>query len=99
MSSDVSVCLSISEFREEYVKWIRHRLYMIKKLNTEFKWVKRPPTEEEYRKMKNIKASVRSNYNLLSDVLRFLGEVRVLSEKELSSYLNQLLDIEVYFDL
>lgn len=99
MSSKVSVSEEYEEFRNECLSWIGNRLWKIRKLNTDYKWVKRPPTEEDFGRMKSIVASIRRNYNLLSDVLRFLGELNVLSKEELNKYLDRLFSINVYYFL
>lgn len=87
------------ELRKECFDWLDNRLRKIRKFHNECLRVKRPPTEEDMRKMKSIVAGIRSNYDLVSGVLRLLGELKVISEVELNKYLYYLSECELYVDV
>lgn len=90
---------SMKDFREECFLMLDNRLGKIRKFHNDSEWVKRPPTEKDFTRLQNLKAAIKSNYDFLSDVLRFLGELQVISEVELNKYLYYLDDVEKYVDV
>lgn len=99
MSSEEFRVFSMNEFREECFLMLDNRLGKIRKFHMDCEWVKRPPMEKDYTRLKNLKAAIKSNYDFLSDVLRFLGELQVLTNEELNKYLYYLDDVEKYVDV
>lgn len=99
MTTEEFRVFSMNEFRDECFLMLDNRLNKIRKFHMDCEWVKRPPTEKDFARLKNIKAAIKSNYDFLSDVLRFLGELQVLTNDELNKYLYYLDDVEKYVDV
>lgn len=79
-------------------KWIDKRYENLENARREYLRVSRPPSLDNYKKLKNASEVYERNIVLLEDALRFLVDVRVLEPKDAQKeveriYNNLLIDI------